>query len=139
MRKCFLYLLAAFMLTSCDNLKKKDKTSDDDTEETTKKKKKALDEDEIADDDETSKKKKKVSDEENLDEESTDGWSNADRKKFLSTCVPDAEEKAGKERATVYCNCFLKKAEQRYSSYSEANQKMDKTEVDEIAAGCNNN
>ncbi len=143
MTKFFLYLFAAFMLTSCDQLKKKDKAESDDEEVTTKKKKKALDEENTDDEETPKKKKKKTADEDetpvNDDEKNTNytnGWSNADERKFLNVCIPEAEKKVQSEVANKYCNCFLKKVKERYSTYDEADR-MNMTEVNEIAAECN--
>ena len=153
MRKLFLYLLAAFLLTSCDNLKSKDSKSDEDTEETsTKKKKKVLDEDEESNTDEeeeTPKKKKKsvseddeltdvTDDKEDSNVDETKGWSKADEKKWMDDCTSTAEPRVGFERANSYCSCMMEKAKQEYSSFDAANRGITQAFVDKYAPGCNN-
>ena len=150
MRKLAIYFLAAFILTSCDNLKSKSKTETDDTEETTTKKKKALkdDEESSSDDDYTPVKKKKSVDDEEVttDDRSTDdetssdesgGWTSVEKKEFMSNCVGTAEKNVGYERAKDYCSCMMDKIEKRYPNSSDVN-KMTETQRDKWAAECNN-
>ncbi len=147
-------MLAASMLTSCDNLKKKDAKTDDDEETTTKKKKKALDDEETTDD-QTTKKKKTTDDEdipvkkkteENTDEDYTKkktttdyntGWGDADKTEFMRTCTEKATVNLGSEKlAKNYCSCMLEKIEAAYPDSKDAN-KMSQTEMKSMAADCN--
>ena len=154
MRKFLLYFLAAFVLTSCDNLIKKKEDKEEETKETSKKLKKPLEDDEESQDDETPKKKKKESledeDEDTKtvkrnkdnddDENSTDyssGWSKKEKDKFLDDCVTTATNNVGRTRAEEYCSCMLGKIEKKYSNYNEANTQMSKTELNRMAAECN--
>ena len=145
-----LLLLAAFLFTSCDNLKTKDSSkSEEDTEETTtkKKKKKALDdEEENAEDEPTTTKKKRsssddeVADEENVndDETTTDyvkGWSKAERRKFVSTCAEKASTNMGQEKAEEYCTCMMNKIEKRYPNSADVGQ-LTEDEVTKLALTC---
>jgi hypothetical protein len=148
MRQLTLWLLAAFLFTSCDNLKTKDTSkSEDDTEETTKKKKKKpLEEDEDASDEEqTTKKKKNTLDDDVDDDEATSndetnsdnskGWSKADQNKFITNCTQTASSSMGEERAEEYCTCMMKKIEKRYPNSSEVDQ-MTESEITKLAKTC---
>jgi|GEM_PF-4336494 len=150
MRQLTLLLLAAFLFTSCDNLKTKDSSkSEEDTEETAtkKKKKKAIDEEEENAEDEptTTKKKRSSSDDELTDEESTNddetssdyvqGWTKAQQKKFFNQCAETASKQVGQERAQEYCNCMMKKIEKRYPNADDINQ-MTESEINKLAITC---
>lgn len=148
MRKIFFLALAAFILTSCDNLKKKDVKSDDE-EETTTKKKKPLN-DESTDDEDVPKKKKTTTEDDEEDKpvvkkddpakddvDYTAGWSKTDKAQFLNECVPEAAKKIGNPQANTYCSCYLEKLEKKYTSYSDANGKLKEPEITNIANECN--
>lgn len=148
MRKLTLWLLAAFLFASCDNLKAKNSSSEDDTEETTKKKKKkALDEEEeSADEESTTKKKKKSSDDEDVsedepgsDEETTSdyakGWSNAEQKEFMDKCTEGTVSSMGQEKGEEYCSCMLDKLQKRYPKANDA-QEMTQSEMTKLAKTC---
>jgi len=144
MKKILLFAFAAFILTSCDNLKKKGATDSDDEEEVVKKKKPIDDEDSEDDEEDTPKKKKKVATddddaviEETPDEEDAErGWTTKERDLFLEECVSTAEKNIGEERANIYCSCFLEKVEKKYASYTQAG-KMSDAELKKWAAECN--
>ncbi|MFL5808740.1 MAG: hypothetical protein ACJ749_04415 [Flavisolibacter sp.] len=157
MRRFFLYLLAGFILTSCDNLKKKDAKSDSDDEEVTtkKKKKKALEEDESTDDEETPKKKKTINqdeeeykpltkknpseDENDYSKKTTDytsGWSTTDERTFMNQCTNTATPNVGTQRAKAYCSCMMGKIEKEFPVYTDING-MTKEQLNAWAKDCN--
>ena len=149
MRKFIIYFLAAFIVTSCDNLKTKNETkSDDDTEETVKKKKKKSldDEEESTSDEETSSKKKKTSDDleeddkstvSNRDDESTTAtWDKANRKIFMDNCVGKAEPNVGYDRAKQYCSCMLGKIENAFPDPNDVSG-MTTAQREKMVAQCN--
>lgn len=151
MRQLTLLLLAAFLFTSCDNLKTKDSSkTDEDTEETTtkKKKKKALDDEEESEEEEpttTKKKKRSSSDDEVTDDESANdeettsdyakGWSKADRQNFVSTCAEKASSKMGQEKAEEYCTCMMNKIEKRYPNSADV-QQLTESDITKLAMTC---
>lgn len=150
MRKLLLYILAAFVLTSCDNLiKSKDKDVED--TKTSKKLKKPLEDDEEDSEDETPKKKKSKNDDEDEDtkpaksddddEDRTtnysSGWSKTEKNQFMNTCISTASKRVSQSRAEEYCSCMQEKIERKYPDYNEMNSKMTSTEVNDLAAGCN--
>jgi len=155
MRKLALYLFAAFLLTSCDNLKTKGKSAEDDTEESTskKKKKKVIDEDEeSADEEETTTKKKKLTDDEedevtdnSREDESdysskknakySDGWSKAEKNVFMSNCSGEAAKSMGESRAESYCPCMMGKLEKRYPDAKTIDE-MSEKDMTDLARDC---
>jgi hypothetical protein len=142
MRKVFLFLLAATMLTSCDYFKSSSKDDSDTEEETPKKKKKKPLADEEEEEESPKKKKKPVNDDAeeevvNEDEESNGGWTKAERTTFLETCVENAKVNVTESRAKTYCSCMQKKIESKYDSYDDANNKLSSTELNRLAAQCN--
>jgi hydroxymethylpyrimidine/phosphomethylpyrimidine kinase len=153
MKKVFLYILAAFMFSSCDNLKKKSSTDNDN--EASAKKKKALEDDEATDD--ASKKKKATPNNEeetplvkrnsNSDENSNDntdkekadyseGWSKANREGFMTVCVSKAKDGMGSEsKAENYCACMLDKIQKIYPNANDAG-KLTAQRTTQLAQDC---
>jgi hypothetical protein len=148
MRKLMVWVVAAFLFASCDNLKTKDSSSsEDDQEETTKKKKKAINEEDALDEEVKPVKKKKAitDDDEPSDEESatddettsdySDGWSSSDQNKFMTNCTETASKSMAQERAENYCDCMMKKIEKRYPNSAEVN-KLSESEITKLAKTC---
>ena len=146
MRKLFLYLLAAFMLSSCDNLKKKDSKSDTDDEEVTKKKKKPLDDEDVSDEETPKKKKPTVDDDDMTTTDDNDtkkknsdyatGWTTAEKQQFLDNCAPAAMNNGLSERqANAYCSCMQEKLEKLYP-VAEESAKMSNSKMNELAKEC---
>ena len=70
-------------------------------------------------------------------------WSNADRQKFMNTCLQNAMN-AGADRQTsnAHCECTLKKMAKKYSSYADADRNLSKEEMNTMEQECiaeNNN
>ena len=146
MRKFALYFFAAFLLTSCDNLKTKDASnSDEETEETTtKKKKKALDEDEESADEEiSSRKKKKTTDDEAdyADEGDTEesgeneGWTRSNQNEFMSNCVGEANKSMVQDKAEDYCSCMMGKLQKRYPNPNDVSD-LTESDMTRLAKEC---
>ena len=141
MKKIFLFMLAAFMLTSCDSFKGSN-SKDDDTEEEEPKKKKKKNVDEEDEDDEednddepqTKKKKKPSDEEEDLDNEDK-GWTKQDEKTVLDQCVSVAEKK-NPAKAEAYCECMLNKVKKLYSNMNEFDRKLTTEKANELAVDC---
>lgn len=155
MKKIFLFMLAAFMFTSCDSFKGS-KNNDDDTEEESpkKKKKKNADDDDnkgTKDDDDDDDDNNNNNDDDDIEtnnnddednDEDTDvlkelNWTGQDRKLFVTECADEAAKKLGEDGARAYCACMLFQIERKFSSYSEANKKMTKNDLNTMAAKCN--
>lgn len=146
MRKILIIFLAAFVFTSCDNLKAK---SEDEKESV--KMKKSLD-DEEEDEEATPKKKKKkqveedsddyVSEDENETESDNSsnyrkGWSDAEKDNFVNTCVSKATSSMGEKLATNYCNCMLEKIETLFPDPNQAGD-LSETKMTQMARECLN-
>ena len=68
------------------------------------------------------------------------GWSSRDRNSFIRDCKSTAVEKVGEAGASKYCNCMLGKLEGMYSSYDEANRKLEnasQAQINRLAEDCN--
>jgi len=66
------------------------------------------------------------------------GWSDADKQKFMNTCVQNARNAGGDEQTSrAHCECTLGKIEKRFNSWDEANQKMTAAEVTALEQECN--
>lgn len=146
MKRIFLFMLAALMLTSCDNFKGSSK--EDDTEEESpkkkKKKKKVVEEDEDTDDEDTDeettrKKKKTLTDDDDTGNEENDNttgtWTTAQRVNFMEGCVAVAS-KNNPAKAKSYCACMMGKIEPLYPDYDEFNRTFTSEEATRIAKNC---
>ncbi len=61
-------------------------------------------------------------------------WSKSDENSFLSQCQNTAVSTIGADLAVPYCNCMLQKIKTNYSSFAEANSKMEAMTQEELGA-----
>ena len=148
MKKFFLFALAAFLLTSCDNFKgssnKEDETEEE--EKPKKKKKKAGDEEEDTnnDEDENNNEDENTDNEEDTDneddtdnDEDTDsrGWSSSDRSQFMNTCVSESQRNLSESQARSYCSCMMGKLEKKYPNSDDA-KNLTQSDLLQMAQDC---
>ena len=137
---------------SCDNLtKSKSEDTEESESKSKKKKKKAADEededvaaddentdDRNADDEETSNDDDSESRSRNNDDEEDSGdasWTRSEQNEFMENCVENTG--LSKSKSEDYCDCMLKKLQNRYPKASDMNRASDlKGEINEMAPGC---
>jgi hypothetical protein len=68
---------------------------------------------------------------------SSTGWSSAEKKVFINTCVSKAQSSAQmtSAQATDYCSCMADKVEKKYPNAATAD-KMSVEEITEMAKAC---
>lgn len=123
--------MAISLLSACDNKKEKVREKSSTTKD-----------DYRSDESTRDKTEDKTSDDrtESNANDNTGNWSRSDENRFMDDCVMEAEKNAGAARANEYCDCMLQKIKKMYSNYAEADRKLagiSKTELDELAASCN--
>lgn len=145
MKKLMLFALAAFVLTSCDNLKKdkdeKDETAKmkkplkDDSEEEEETASKSKNDDEMSEEEDTKTVSRKSDAEESKTASYSDGWSKENQENFMTTCVDKAKASMGESKATNYCSCMLTKIEELYPNAEEVS-KLTMEKTTELAKEC---
>jgi hypothetical protein len=66
----------------------------------------------------------------------TKGWTSANEKQFMESCVGEAKKNVTEARAKAYCSCAMLKAKQVYPAYTDLGN-LTEAEKNVIAAACN--
>lgn len=138
MRKLMLYALAAFVMTSCDDLAKKKDKSSDQSDETTKLKKPLKEDEESAEKDAgavNSQNDNEKSGKENKTAGFASGWASSEKEMFMGTCVDKAKAGMGETQAKNYCSCMLGKIEEMYPNATDATN-LDQAKMTTLAKEC---
>lgn len=65
------------------------------------------------------------------------GWSNSDKQRFMTECVPSAVNSGvDQQTANTFCDCTFKKIQKLYKSYDEAQNKMTTDALTTIQQEC---
>ena len=158
MRKLFIFILAAAVFISCDNLRnnRNDKNNTDnkdnrydnrndnrdnrnDNQNNNNNNNRDNRNDNNTTDNNTNRNDNNYNNNNNNNNNNYNNgrWPSNDEDKFTNDCVRTATPNVGETRAKEYCSCMLGKIEKLYPTYDDAEKKMTQADMQPLADQCN--